>query len=86
MQLFALALLFAHHSFSSQALLNLTISLPALAAGSALGVIMFRRVNGRLVPQHCSRGSAVRRDTSRLVGDRNPRLRRRRIEGNIPPP
>jgi len=45
MQLFALALLFAHHSFSTQALLNLTISLPALAAGSALGVILFRRVN-----------------------------------------
>ena len=45
MQLFALALMFVHNSFSSQALLNLTISLPALAAGSALGVILFRKVN-----------------------------------------
>lgn len=45
MQLFALALMFAHNSFSTQALLDLTISLPALAAGSALGVILFRKVN-----------------------------------------
>ena len=48
MQVFALALMFTRNSFSSQALINLTISLPALAAGAALGVVMFRRVNDAL--------------------------------------
>jgi uncharacterized protein len=45
MQLFALALMLSHHSFSSQTLVNLTISLPALVAGAAVGVILFRKVN-----------------------------------------
>jgi uncharacterized membrane protein YfcA len=45
MQLSALAVMFWHNTFSSQALLNLTYSLPALAAGAALGVIMFRKVD-----------------------------------------
>ena len=44
MQLLALALMLSRNTLSSQALLNLTLSLPALAAGAALGVIMFRRV------------------------------------------
>jgi len=45
MQLSALAVMFWHNTFSSQALLNLTYSLPALASGAALGVIMFRKVD-----------------------------------------
>lgn len=45
MQLSALAVMFWHNTFSSQALLNLTYSLPALGAGAALGVIMFRKVD-----------------------------------------
>ena len=44
MQLFALALMVSHNSPSKTALLNLTFSLPALAAGAALGVLMFRRI------------------------------------------
>jgi uncharacterized membrane protein YfcA len=45
MQLFALALMLTHARPSSQALLQLTLSLPALAAGAMLGVMMFRRVD-----------------------------------------
>jgi len=45
MQLFALALMVSHDRPSSQALLQLTVSLPALAAGAMLGVAMFRRVD-----------------------------------------
>src|SRR5262249_53760624 len=44
MQVFALALLFGHSAPSPQTLLHLTLSLPALAAGAALGVVIFRRV------------------------------------------
>jgi uncharacterized protein len=44
MQLFALALMVPHNSLSKTALLNLTFSLPALAAGAALGVLIFRRI------------------------------------------
>jgi hypothetical protein len=44
MQLFALALMLSHNSLSKTALLNLTFSLPALAAGAALGVLIFRRI------------------------------------------
>ena len=47
-QLFALALMLSRNTFSTRALLDLTFSLPALAAGAALGVIMFRRVNDAL--------------------------------------
>ena len=45
MQVIALALMVAQHTFSSQTLVSLTYSLPALFAGAALGVLMFRRVN-----------------------------------------
>ena len=45
MQVFALALMLSRNGLPTQALLNLTISLPALAAGAALGVVMFGRVN-----------------------------------------
>jgi uncharacterized membrane protein YfcA len=48
MQLFALTLMLSHDSVSSEALLNLTFNLPALAAGAALGVVMFRRINDAL--------------------------------------
>jgi uncharacterized membrane protein YfcA len=44
MQLFALALMFSHNRLSIQALNNLMFSLPALGAGAALGVILFRRI------------------------------------------
>lgn len=48
MQLFALALMLSYSAFSSQAMLTLAYSLPALAAGAALGVALFRRVDGSL--------------------------------------
>lgn len=48
MQLSALAVMLWHNSFSSQTLLNLTFSLPALASGAALGVVLFRRIDGAL--------------------------------------
>src|SRR5204863_2610812 len=41
MQVIPLALMPSHNSLSSQALVNLRFSLPALAAGAALGVVMF---------------------------------------------
>ena len=44
-QVSALALLLLRHSLSSEAILNLTMSLPALAVGAGIGVLMFRRVN-----------------------------------------
>src|SRR5205085_11022274 len=46
MQLIALAVMLSRNSLSSQAFVNLTLSLPALAAGVILGVILFRRVDG----------------------------------------
>lgn len=45
LQLFALGLMMSRNSVSTQTLLGLTVSLPALVAGAALGVVMFRRVN-----------------------------------------
>jgi uncharacterized protein len=45
MQLIALALMLSHDRPSSQALLHLTISLPALAAGAMVGVVLFRRID-----------------------------------------
>jgi uncharacterized membrane protein YfcA len=45
LQLFALALLLAQDTFTHQALVNLTCSLPALIAGVALGIMMFRRIS-----------------------------------------
>jgi uncharacterized membrane protein YfcA len=45
LQLFALALMVVHNSFTTQALINLTCGLPALAAGVAVGIILFRRVS-----------------------------------------
>jgi uncharacterized protein len=48
MQLFALALMLSRHSISSETLLGLTLNVPALVAGAALGVVMFRRINDAL--------------------------------------
>jgi len=48
MQLIALALILSNKTLPAQALLNLTFSLPALVAGAALGLIMFRRINAVL--------------------------------------
>jgi len=45
MQLFALAFMFSRHSISRDTLLSLTINLPALMAGTTLGLIMFRKID-----------------------------------------
>ena len=45
MQLFALALMLSHHSLSAKVFVDFGISLPALAAGTALGIILFGRIN-----------------------------------------
>jgi uncharacterized membrane protein YfcA len=45
MQLFALALMLSHHSLSSKVLVDFGICLPALAVGTALGIILFGRIN-----------------------------------------
>lgn len=45
MQLFALTLLLGHQSLPSKVVIDLAISLPALFAGSALGIVAFRNIN-----------------------------------------
>jgi uncharacterized protein len=45
MQLFALALLLGHHSLSTKVVVDLAISLPALLAGTLLGIVAFRNIN-----------------------------------------
>jgi uncharacterized membrane protein YfcA len=45
MQVFALALMVSGNGVSSQALWNLTVSLPALLAGTGLGILLFGKVN-----------------------------------------
>jgi uncharacterized protein len=45
MQLLALALMLSHHGVPANVLLDMTLSLPALAAGTVVGVMMFGRVN-----------------------------------------
>jgi len=45
MQVFALALMLSRHNLSGELLVELTISLPALAAGTALGLFMFYNIN-----------------------------------------
>jgi uncharacterized membrane protein YfcA len=47
MQIFALVLLLARHDLSSKVLVDLALSIPALLAGSALGILAFRSVNER---------------------------------------
>jgi uncharacterized protein len=48
MQLFALALLLSRNGLSTKVLLDLTLSLPALIAGAALGIIIFGKVDNAL--------------------------------------
>jgi uncharacterized membrane protein YfcA len=45
MQIFALSLMLSRSTLSPKFLIDFAISLPALAAGAALGIIMFRSVN-----------------------------------------
>jgi uncharacterized protein len=45
MQVAALALMLTHHSLQSKVMVDFVISLPALAAGTALGILMFRSIN-----------------------------------------
>jgi uncharacterized protein len=45
MQLFALALMLPHHSLSSKVFIDFGICVPALAAGTAVGIIVFGRIN-----------------------------------------
>jgi uncharacterized membrane protein YfcA len=47
MQVFALALMLSRHTLSTEALLNVTLTLPALASGAFVGIIMFHRVSDR---------------------------------------
>jgi uncharacterized membrane protein YfcA len=48
MQLFALVLMLSQNSLSSKVVIDLAISLPALLAGTMLGILMFRSVDERL--------------------------------------
>ena len=45
LQLFALTLMLVQDMFTRQALINVAYSLPALSAGVAVGIVMFRRIN-----------------------------------------
>jgi uncharacterized membrane protein YfcA len=45
MQLFALTLMVSRNTISSDAVISLAFNLPALAAGAALGIVMFRRID-----------------------------------------
>jgi hypothetical protein len=45
MQLLALALLFQRQCLPSKVVIDLAISLPALLAGSVLGLVAFRNIN-----------------------------------------
>jgi uncharacterized protein len=44
-QVFALSLMLSRHDLSFKVLLDFAISLPALVAGTVLGILMFRSVN-----------------------------------------
>jgi uncharacterized protein len=48
MQLFALALMLLRHDLSSNVLADLLLSIPALVAGTALGIIAFRNVSEQI--------------------------------------
>jgi uncharacterized membrane protein YfcA len=45
MQLFALALMLMRHDLSSKVFFDLVLSIPALFAGTVLGILAFRYVN-----------------------------------------
>jgi uncharacterized protein len=44
-QIFSLSVMLARHDLSSKVFVELALSIPALLAGSALGILAFRRVN-----------------------------------------
>jgi uncharacterized protein len=44
-QIFSLSVMLARHDLSSKVFVELAVSVPALLAGSALGILAFRRVN-----------------------------------------
>jgi uncharacterized protein len=48
LQIFALSLMLFHNRLTSQALINLAYSLPALTAGVAIGIMMFRYVSNTI--------------------------------------
>jgi uncharacterized membrane protein YfcA len=45
MQIFALALMMMRHDLTAKVALNFALSIPALLAGTGLGILAFRRVN-----------------------------------------
>ena len=45
MQIFALALMLSRNGLSTKIAIDFAVSLPALAAGTTLGILMFRKVN-----------------------------------------
>jgi uncharacterized membrane protein YfcA len=45
MQVAALVLMLSRHSLQSKVMMDFVVSLPALAAGTALGILLFRNVN-----------------------------------------
>jgi uncharacterized membrane protein YfcA len=45
MQIFALGLMLSRNDLSSKVLIDFVVSLPPLAAGTTLGILMFRRIN-----------------------------------------
>ena len=49
MQLFALALMVSRNTISGDALVNVAVNLPALVAGAALGIVMFRRIDDAVI-------------------------------------
>jgi uncharacterized membrane protein YfcA len=51
MQVFALAMMLLQGGFSAKTMVDVTLTLPALVAGSTLGILMFGRVNEALFRQ-----------------------------------
>ena len=45
MQIFALGLMLSRNGLSTKIAIDFAVSLPALAAGTTLGILMFRKVN-----------------------------------------
>ena len=45
MQLFALALMLSRHSLSPALAVDMAVSVPALVAGTVMGILLFRRAN-----------------------------------------
>jgi hypothetical protein len=52
MQIFALAVMLARHDLSASVLIELGLSIPALMAGSMLGILAFRSIHELMFPPH----------------------------------